>query len=296
MKRTLPEHHPAAQGIRAAILGILVNLVLAVVKGTAGVLGHSYALIADAVESATDIFSSLILWVGLDYAAREPDEDHPYGHGKAEPLAAIAVSLLVAAAGISIAVQGFINIFNPHQPPASFTAIVLILVIVIKEGMFRFVEKTAENIQSTAVKGDAWHHRSDAITSLAALIGIVMGIFGGPKWAIADDIAAMVAAIVIGYNAWNIFLPAFREVMDTAQPDAVVDEIRAIASAVPDVVAVEKCFVRKTGLDFYVDIHVVVDGNLTVRRGHEIAHEVKDAIMQQRPRVLNVLTHIEPAV
>ena len=286
--------HPAEIGIKSIRAGIFVNLILALVKGLAGLFGNSFALIADAIESLADVFTSVIVWLGLKAASKAPDEDHPYGHGRAEPLAGIVVAVSLIAAAILIAIESIHLIMTPHKTPKAYTLIILIVVIVVKELMFRYVEKTANDIGSTAVKGDAWHHRSDAITSFTAAIGITIALIGGEGYESADDWAALIAAVLIVYNAVHIFQPAFHEVMDKAVSDDLLEEIRTLAAQVEGVMEVEKCFVRKSGFEYFVDIHIVVDGNLSVREGHKIGHDVKDFIMQHKPLIYNVLTHVEP--
>lgn len=289
-----PNLHPAEVGMKSIRAGIFVNLVLALVKGLVGFFGNSFALIADAIESLADVFTSIVVWLGLKAASKAPDEDHPYGHGRAEPLAGIVVAVSLIGAAILIAIESIRLIMTPHKTPAAYTLIVLVAVVVIKEMMFRHVEKTANDIGSTAVKGDAWHHRSDAITSFTAAIGITIALIGGEGYESADDWAALIAAVLIVYNAVHIFQPAFHEVMDKAVSDDLVGEIRTLAAQVEGVLEVEKCFVRKSGFEYFVDIHLVVNGDLTVREGHKIGHDVKDFIMQRKPLVYNVLTHIEP--
>lgn len=292
MKRI--DTHPSITAIRTTILGIGVSLVLIFVKGIAGHLGHSYALIADATESGADILSSGLLWIGLRVALKAPDKEHPYGHGKAEPLAAIAVSFFLIAAAVWISYNAIYFINTPHELPKSFTLWVLIVVIAVKEFMYRFVISIGNKINSQAVKADALHHRSDAITSVAAFIGISIAIIGGKGYEGADDWAALIASALIFYNAVVILRPAMAEIMDAAPSNEIVLKVRDIARSVPDVIDIEKCYVRKTGFDYIVDIHIEVDGNKSVTEGHEIAHQVKDAILKSDLRVLNVLVHTEP--
>ncbi len=295
MSNTPTSDHPALQGQHTTLIGIAVNIVLILIKGAAGVLGHSYALIADAVESATDVMTSIFVWLGLRAAARAPDADHPYGHGKAEPLAAIVVALALWAAAILIAIESIAHIQTPHHIPAPFTLIVLGVIIAIKEYLYRRVYKVGTNTASNAVKADAWHHRSDAITSLTAFIGIGIAIIGGPGYESADDWTALIASIIIVYNAWLIFRPAFGEVMDEAPTGNWPNDIAAIANAVPGVIRIEKCVARKMGFDYFIDLHAEVDGRITVTEGHAIAHALKAAIRAQKPNVHDVLIHIEPA-
>lgn len=274
---------------------MVVNFCLACGKLVAGWLGHSHALIADGVESLADLLSSVIVWRGLRIAAEPPDHDHPYGHGKAEPLAAALVSLMLIFAAAWIAWTSVLEILRPHESPAPFTLAVLLFVVLIKETLFRWVWGQGTQIDSTAVRTDAWHHRSDAITSLCAAVGITVALVGGPAYAIADDIAALAAAGIIAWNGWRLWRTARDELMDAAPDEKVVAEIRAVAGAVAGVAAVEKCFVRKMGPSRFVDIHVEVAPEMTVCRAHEIAHEVKAALCRHRPEIADVLVHVEPA-
>jgi cation diffusion facilitator family transporter len=281
--------------LRATFTGLAVNVVLTCSKLAAGIFGHSHALIADAVESLADIFSSIIVWRGLVVAAEPADEDHPYGHGKAEPIAAAVVSFMLLLAAGWIAITAITEISVRRISPAPFTLAVLLFVIIIKESLFRFVSHTSATVDSAAVKADAWHHRSDAITSLAAAIGITVSLVGGPGYEKADDIAAIAAALVIAWNGWHQLRPALNELMDRSPRHEVIDRIRRIGEATPGVDAVEKCMVRKMGYQYYVDMHVEVDPQMTVQQSHEIAHAVKDKIRAEVPRVHDVLVHIEPS-
>jgi len=282
------------RSLRATFLGLAVNIALTVAKFTAGLLGHSQALIADAVESLADIFSSIIVWRGLVVAETPADDDHPYGHGKAEPIAAAAVStmLLVAAGWITyIAME---HIATPRPAPSPWTLIVLVAVIVLKETLFRVVFREAAHAESSALATDAWHHRSDAITSAAAFIGITIALVGGPDYAAADSWAAIAAACVIGWNGWRLLRPAYNELMDRAPNRELIENIRTIARTIPGVGDIDKCFVRKMGYHLFVDIHVRVDAQMTVERSHRIGHQVKDKLRETIPAVRDVLVHIEP--
>ena len=282
-------------GARVALLGLVINVALASAKIVAGFVGHAYVLIADGIESALDVGGSIVIWGGLTVAARPPDRSHPYGHGKAEPIAAVVVALGVLAAALGIAIQSVREIFLPHHTPAPWTLAVLIVAVIIKESLYRYVMRFGRKVESTAVKTDAWHHRLDAMTSIAAFIGISIALIGGKAWQSADDWAALVACALIGANGYRILRPAFYEIMDTAPRDKFVRSIGRAARSVPGVIEVEKCRARKMGLDFYVDLHVGVDGTISVYEGHEIAHRVKSAIQQSDSRIADVLVHIEPA-
>ncbi len=282
-------------GARFALFGLFVNVFLAVVKILAGVIGHAYVLIADGIESALDVGGSIVIWGGLSVAARPPDQTHPYGHGKAEPIAAIIVAIGVLTAAIVLALQSVREIFLPHHAPAPWTLVVLVLTVAIKETLFRYTIRFGREIESTAVKTDAWHHRMDAMTSVAAFVGISIALIGGEKWQTADDWAALAACALIATNGLRLAWPAFHEIMDTAPGGKIIRIVHDAASSVPGVVDVEKCYARKMGLDYYVDLHVGVDGQISVHEGHEIAHRVKAAIQQSDSRVADVLVHIEPA-
>jgi cation diffusion facilitator family transporter len=291
------------RGLRATFLGIAVNVVLGAAKFAAGVLGHSHALIADATESFVDIFNSLIIWRGIVVAAEPPDKDHPYGHSKAEPLAAVFGAVMLFVAALWIAGKAAFNIYQflypqssdlPREPLRWFTLVVLVVVIAVKEGLFRFVIGEGEATDNSAVKTDAWHHRSDAITSAGAFIGISIALLGGEKFTWADDAAAIFCAIIIGINGWLLLRPPLSELMDEAPDPAIVERIRQIAAGTSGVARVEKCFVRKAGHLFFVEMHIEVDPQMTVLRSHEIAHDVKDNIREAMPAVSDVLVHIEP--
>jgi len=282
--------------MRTTLLGIAISIVLVFVKFFAGYLGHSYALVADATETATDVLSSALLWVGLRIAMKPADKEHPYGHGKAEPLAAIVISLFLLTAAVWIGWHAIEFIRTPHQLPKKFTLIILLVVILIKEGMYRYVLRIGKEINSQAVKSDAWHHRSDAITSVAAFIGIIVALVLGKGYESADDWAALIASGIIVVNAVSLLRPALNEVMDAAPSNEIVTKIRALASENKDVRLVEKCYVRKMGFDYYVDIHIQVDGDLPVTEGHTIAHAVKDKLLNSDLRIKDVLVHVEPSV
>jgi len=282
------------RGARATAFGLVISTGLASLKIGAGVLGSSYALIADGVESVVDLFSSVMVWGGLRFSVAPRTEEYPYGRGKAESLAALLVAtmLLFAAAGIAIgAVSG---IRNPHEPPAPFTLAVLVAVVAAKEVVFRVLLARGDEIDSGALRADAWHHRSDALTSLAAFVGISLALVAGDAWAAADEWAALLACGIIAWNGVSLFRSGLRDVLDAAAPQDVRARIRTIAGQVDDVAGVDELRVRKSGLVYFVDIHVEVDGGLTVHRGHEIGHDVKSALMGSELPILDVLVHVEP--
>ncbi|CAM4130874.1 cation diffusion facilitator family transporter [Flavobacterium antarcticum] len=282
------------KAIHATYLSIIGNFMLAVAKGITGVFGNSYALVADAIESLTDVFSSALVLFGIKYSTRPADSNHPYGHGRAESLVTfIVVGFLLISATV-IAYQSILNIQTPHEIPEKYTLLVLAVIIIIKEIFYRIISKRGKETNSSSLKADAWHHRSDAITSLMAFIGISIAIFMGPGYETADDWAALIASLFIVYNAYLIFRPALGEILDEHVYDDLVEQIRIISERVDGVQGTEKCFVRKTGMTYLVDLHLLVNGNLSVTQGHEISHATKDRLMEQLPELANVLIHIEP--
>ncbi|MDP1676090.1 MAG: cation diffusion facilitator family transporter [Bacteroidota bacterium] len=284
----------ATKAISTIIFSIIGNLVLALVKGFVGYFGNSYALIADAIESTSDVFSSIVVLVGLRYSSLPPDENHPYGHGKAESVVTFIVVVLLIGSGVIIAIQSIEHILTPHKVPAPYTLIVLGAVILIKEFFFRFVSKSGKQTNSSSLKADAWHHRSDALTSGAAFIGISIALVMGEGYETADDWAALVATIIIFYNSYLIFRPAFGEIMDENRYDDLVETIRTIARTVPGVIATEKCRIRKSGMTYLVDLHITVSAVITVKEGHDVAHTLKKHLMKQIPEIADILIHFEP--
>jgi cation diffusion facilitator family transporter len=284
-----------ARGARVTLLGIITSALLATIKIVSGIVGHTYALVADGVESLLDVFSASIAWGSLRYSSRPPDEKHPYGHGRAEPLGALTIAGVLIAASIGIAALSIREILTPHLLPAPFTLGVLIAVIVVKEVLFRFLVREGREIKSRAVETDAWHHRSDALTSLAAFVGISLALWHGDGWAAADDWAALFACGIIAFNGVRLLRSAFDDVMDAAPPPDVEATVRRVALTVPGVRGTHKCRVRRSGVALFIDLDVVVDGAISVKRGHDIAHDVKAALLDSNLGVLDVIVHVEPA-
>ena len=283
------------QASKTAWLSLIGNLGMAIVKFLVGYFGNAYALIADAIESTGDVFASMLVLIGIKYAQKPPDENHPYGHGKVEPLITFAVVGFLVVSGTLIIDESIHNILTPHKAPHSFTLYFLGAIILIKEGFFRYVDKTSKETGSTSLKADAWHHRSDAITSAFAFVGILIAVILGDEYAAADDWAALCASGVIFFNAYLIFRPALGEIMDEHRYDDFIAVIRELSHDVPGVVKTEKCWVRKSGMRYWVDIHVHVDGGMSVHEGHTIAHALKERLMNELPEIEDVLVHIEPA-
>lgn len=282
------------QGTRAMATALGISALLAVVKITAGFAGNSFALVADGVESVLDLLSSVLVWGGLRLSSTPQTPEFPYGRGKAEPVAAMVVAIILLGAALGIAYGAVHAIVTPHTAPAGFTLVVLVLVVATKELTFRFLSSRGTDVGSQAMMADAWHHRSDALTSVAAFLGISLALLMGEGWEAADDWAALVACCVIAWNGAKMLRDALREVMDAAAPEEVCERIRDIAADVPDVHGIDELRVRRSGLVYLVDIHVEVGEALTVRRGHEIGHDVKDRLIASELPILDVLVHIEP--
>ncbi len=282
------------KAIRTIYFSIAGNTALAAIKGVSGVLGNSYALIADAIESTTDIFSSLLVLLGLKYANKPADDNHPYGHGKIEPLVTFLVVAFLVTSATVIAYKSIQNIQTPHKVPEPWTLLVLGTIILWKEVSYRLVMRKSRETHSTSLQADAWHHRSDAITSVMAFIGISIALVFGKGYETADDWAALLAAFFILYNAYLIFRPALGEIMDEHVYGELQEEIRQVAVSVKGIHDTEKCFIRKAGLTYHVDLHAVVDGTISVTEGHRLAHVLKDTLLRRIPNLGHVLIHIEP--
>jgi len=282
------------KAIKTTYFSILGNTCLAIIKWLAGFFGNSYALIADAIESTADILSSTLVLLGFKYASRPADDNHPYGHGRIEPLITFLVVGFLITSATAIAYEAIKNIRTPHELPEPWTLVVLGAIIIWKEISYRIVSKKSKQINSSSLKADAWHHRSDAITSIAAFIGISIALIFGKGYESADDFAALFAAGFILYNSYLIFRPALGEIMDENVYDDLIGLIRQVAEGVEGVIETEKCFVRKIGMQYYVDLHAIVKGSITVKYGHEIAHNIQDTLKEKIPEISQVLVHIEP--
>jgi len=289
----------AAAGRSVIATGVLLNLLLSAAKIAGGLIGRSNALIADGIESLLDLFSSLLIWGALKYAAKPPDEDHPYGHGKAESLASLIGAFVLAIAGALIAHNSIFQLIaaahgNPVHLPSPWTLLILIGVIAIKETLYQFMARRARRIGSNALLADAWHHRSDAVTSIAAFIGISISLLGGHGYEVADDWAALFACVVIFYSSYNMLKLSLGDMMDArVSPDA-EDTVMDITCAVPGVISAEKCRIRKSGLSYIADLHIRVSGEISVREGHDISHTVKDRLMASGLPLEDVTVHVEP--
>jgi cation diffusion facilitator family transporter len=282
------------EAVNATYFSIIGNTCLAIIKGFAGFFGNSYALIADAIESSTDIFASMLVLFGIKYSNKPADDNHPYGHGRAEPLITfLVVGFLITSATI-IAYESIVNIQRPHDLPKSWTLYVLGAIILWKEYSFRVVMRKSIETNSSSLKADAWHHRSDAITSVAAFIGITIALLMGKGYEAADDWAALFASGFICYNSYRIFRPALGEIMDEHLYDDLIERIREVAIGVEGIIDTEKCYIRKSGMKYHVDLHATVSATITVKQGHQLAHKLKDVLQNEIPQLGHVLIHVEP--
>lgn len=281
--------------VRATQISIVGNTALAIIKWLAGYFGNSYALIADAIESTADIFSSIFVLLGIKYANKPADKNHPYGHGRIEPLVTfVVVGFLIVSATV-IAYEIVDNIRTPHEAPKAFTLYILGAIIIWKEISYHLVMRKAKLTKSTALQADAWHHRSDAITSVAAFIGISIALIMGDGYESADDWAALLAAFIILYNSYRILKPALGEIMDKDMYGDMEQDVCKFARTIDGVLNTDKCHVRKTGMTYYIDLHIIVDKNITVKQGHDIAHNLKDKIKEDMPEIADILIHVEPS-
>jgi cation diffusion facilitator family transporter len=282
------------RGLRIVRLGLFANAGLALAKGVAGIVGHSYALVADAAESAADIGGSIVVWSGLRVASQSPDYDHPYGHGKAEPLAAAGVGLLLCVAALGIMVKSVAATVSPHGAPAPFTLGVLVLVIAVKMTLAKTVLRVADDVGSRALAADAWHHRADVITSGAAFAGISAALIGGHGWEWCDGAAGAVASIIVFLNGLHILRPALHELMDGAPDIQVLERVFVAARSVSGVQLIEHLKARKLGTHFLVDLHAQADPNMSLDEAHMLSGRIKTAVREAVPAVQDVLVHMEP--
>src|SRR3954470_11008267 len=297
-QETPPQSH-VLRSIRAAQAGVATNAVLAMAKITAGVVGSTYALIADGVESLADVASSLIVWGGVALGARPADDNHPYGHGRAEALAAAVVSVMMLAAAIFVATEAILEIRTPHRFPARWTLVFLVVVVAVKAMLAHRVSIISAESGSTAVAADASHHLSDAITSAAAFIGISAALLGrhfggGPRWAAADDWAALGSSLVIARNGITMAFAALHDLMDRSPGEPVLAPLREAALGVPGVCAIEKLAARRVGTGYRVTVHVQAAPELSLADAHSLGGRVKHAMSNAGLRIDSVLVHMEP--
>lgn len=279
---------------QAALLGLVVNLVLGLVKLVGGIVGKSFALISDAVNSLGDVFASLVVLFGLRVAQRPADAEHPYGHTKAESIAGSNVALLIVISALIVGWEAIQRINVSHDLPPIWTLWIAGANVLIKECLYRYKVRVAKRTGSSSILANAWDQRSDALCSFAVLIGLGIVRWGGPDWIGADEVAALVVVAAIVWSGSQLFRKSCSELMDLQADDELVQQIKTAAESVPDVKAVEKLWVRKSGLEYFADIHIEVDQSLTVAEGHRIGHQVKDKLIAEFPTLRDVLVHLEP--
>lgn len=282
------------EAIKATVFSLGSNVLLALIKAVTGILGSSFALVADSIESLVDSASSVLVMFGVKYANKPADKNHPYGHGRIETLATFAAVGFLTASGLFIVYESISNIRSPHEAPESWTIYVLLAIILWKEYSFQRVMNASRRSKSNLLKADAWHHRVDAITSVAALVGVSISLYMGEGYEAADDWAALIASVVIFYNCYAILKPVFSELMDEHHHEELELRIRDLGKEVNGIVGIEKCYVRKLGFRYIVDLHAMVDGDISVREGHKISHDLKDKLIEEIDEVGDVLIHIEP--
>ncbi|MBD5781216.1 cation transporter [Pelagicoccus sp. NFK12] len=277
-------------------MSLLANVSLAGVKLLVGFFGNSFALVADGVESLADIVSSAIVWTGFRVSDKDADHEHPYGHGKAEAIAALlaSVGLLVSASFIAYHAIGEIG--RSHEVPALFTVPILLGIICIKEWLHFVLRRSGERMGSPALKAEAWHHRSDSLTSMGVLLGICIAVFAGPGYEAADDIAALLVTGLIVFNAVRIARPALDELMDRRVDDFRIDAIEEVARSIEGIECLETIMVRRSGRQFVAEIHMEVAPDMTIEKGHRLSHRLKDALLADPElRLTHVVVHVEPA-
>lgn len=283
-----------ADASRVASWGIGVNIFLVVLKSVGGLVTGSAALVADAFNSIGDVASSLAVHGGLWLAQQDEDEDHPYGHTKAESIAALSIAILIAFSAIALAIETVRRMNNAPAVPPMLAACIAAISAVIKEVMYWKTSRIGKTVDSRALQAIAWDHRSDALCSGL----IAMTLFAAPYLGFAgqyvDPALALFVCVLLIVVGIRLFRQTSLELMDQQADPAMTDAIRDIAEHNREVTQTEKLRVRKSGLEYFVDIHVQVDQNLTVNEGHRIGHDVKDAVMSDFPRVRDVLVHIEP--
>jgi len=280
--------------VRTAGAGLAINLLLGVVKLVGGIVGNSFALISDAVNSIGDSLGSGVVLFALRVAQKPPDSDHPYGHTRAESVAGLSVAWLIAFSAITVGWEAVTHMFDRHTAPAAWTLWIAAANVAIKEVLYRVNKSIGERIGSQSLVANAWDHRSDALCSLAVVFGIAAVRWGGPRFVWADEVAALVVVAAILWSAFHLLRSNAAELMDQQADEETVDAIRQATLKVPGVSAVEKLRVRRSGMECFADIHVEVDPNMTVERGHKIGHDVKERLINEITALRDVLVHLEP--
>lgn len=296
---SMTSHYPSTDAMyreatHASLLGLAVNFVLAVVKLVGGVWGRSFALISDGVNSLGDVVATLVVLFALRVAQRPADDEHPYGHTRAEAIAGSYVALLIVISAVALGWEALQRWHALHPIPPTWTLWIAGSNVAIKESLYRYKLMIGRRTNSSAIIANAWDHRSDALCSLAVLVGLSCVRLGGERWLWADEAAALVVVAAIIASALQLMISSCNELMDVQADPELVQKIREEAAAIDQVQAVEKLWVRKSGLEYFADIHIQVDHRLTVADGHRIGHHVKDHLTEKFPVLRDVLVHLEP--
>jgi cation diffusion facilitator family transporter len=289
----IPEFY--RQSRRAAFVAVTISVGLGLIQFLGGYFGHSVALMSDAVHSFGDALTSGVVFAALFYAQQPADAEHPYGHTRAEAVAGSNVALVLVLLGLGVLWEALSTLAEVSPVPEWYTLVIACAGILLKEGLYRYEIRVSQRTGSTAMRASAWDHRLDAFGSLAVLIGLALAHWGGPSWHTADHVAAIVVGLVLVWTGSRLFWSSLHELLDRQAEPAMLEAVRGEALSVSGVLGVEKLLVRKTGLEYLVDIHVEVDPDLSVRESHEIGHGVKKRLMQNNVTLKDVLVHIEPS-
>jgi cation diffusion facilitator family transporter len=282
-------------GQRVAAAGMIVSGLLAVVKIAVGLAGHSTAVVADGLESGGDVFASGFVLLALTLAAKPADENHPYGHGRVETLTGLLIGLVLTAGGALISYVSFERLGQPRQPLAFYVVWPLALSLAAKTGLAGFKFHYGRKLKSAALVADAWNDAMDTLSAVAALIAVGLTLSDPVRYLDADRWGGFVVGLIVIAAGARVAHDTAMQLMDTMPDDDLMNQIRLTAAGVPGVRGVEKCYARKTGLQYHVDLHLEVDPNLTVRQSHQIAHEVRQRVTKTLDWVADVLVHVEPA-
>mgnify|MGYP000699700023 FL=1 len=282
---------------RVSFITIVGNVLLSIIKLLAGIIAHSNAMISDAIHSASDVFSTIIVIIGIKLSARKPDKEHPYGHERMECVAAIVLSIVLFITGLGIGSTAVKNItsgsYNTLQIPGILALAAAILSIVCKEGMYWYTRYNARKIDSSALMADAWHHRSDAFSSIGALVGIAGARLGFP---VMDSVASLVIFVFIIKAAYDIFKDAIDKMVDHSCDDKTEREIRDCVMGNKDVLGIDLLQTRIFGNKIYVDVEIRANASYTLKEAHEIAESVHNDIEKNFPKVKHIMVHVNPAL
>ena len=281
-------------GRNVALASIFISAALAAVKIAVGLKANSTAVVSDGIESATDVLASSLVLFGLMMAAKPPDAEHPYGHGRLETLSGMAVGIILAVAGSLIAFESLRRAMHRHGPPATFAVWPVLISIVIKGSLFLIKRHLGREIRSTSLLADAWNDGMDTLSGFVALIGVSLEAYVPKQFSIADETGGFLVGMIVITLGIRIVRDTTFQLMDTMPNRDLLDEVRKVAMKVPGTLGVEKCFARKTGLQYHVDLHLEVDPEMTVAESHEIATEVRGKIRGELSWVADVLVHVEP--